>query len=390
MEVGAEFNTLAEKEITLAEELRRYRYATAAFTGGGTLHPALGFGQGFDRYDASLLKLGDANMAPVFRWLEDHRDNRFFLFWHTFEVHAPYLKADFLDGLLPPEAAGELRERLQTFERDIIRAARSISAEDAVNRTFESLLREFGAWRNDVCEALYCGAVRSADDWVGRLLSHLRRLGLYDRTMIVLLSDHGEEFAEREDRHFYNRHGHTLYEEIVRAPLIIKLPGRQHAGMRVSTVVQSIDLMPTVLDVLRLEPSSRTMQGRSLRPLWEQPDVTPGPIAVTESLSDVREKKGVRDQRYKLICTVSPFTVLTEGRAHVPDEFYQRELYDLAADPREAVNLLEAPNDSEPGRIAAGLEQRLRETLTSRRGQPATAKLDQDAIDSLRALGYIK
>jgi len=103
LHVTNEFYRLPDERITLAEVLRDNGFATAAFTAGGPLDAKIGFGQGFDIYDSSMFKLRESNVGRMFDWIENNAGRRFFLFWHHFEVHAPYLHTDFLPELLPRE-----------------------------------------------------------------------------------------------------------------------------------------------------------------------------------------------------------------------------------------------------------------------------------------------
>ena len=93
----------------------------------------------------------------------------------------------------------------------------------------------------------YYGAIHAVDRNLGRLLAKLDELNLSQKTIVVFTSDHGEEFADRSGDSFFNVHGHNLYEEMVRVPLIVKLPGQRHAGARVREVTRAIDVLPTVL-----------------------------------------------------------------------------------------------------------------------------------------------
>ena len=97
---GGAFLSLAGRRVTLAEVLQAEGFRTAAFTAGGPLDPKLGFGQGFEEYATSMYKLDEENVGEMLAWVERHRESRFFLFWHHFEVHAPYLQADFVDDVL--------------------------------------------------------------------------------------------------------------------------------------------------------------------------------------------------------------------------------------------------------------------------------------------------
>ena len=224
------FNALPEERLTLAESLAAAGWATAAFTGGITLDPKIGFDQGFATYGTLMYKLNDDNVGEMLSWLASHRHERWFVFWHTFEVHGPYLHADFL-----PEQYAEIRadyDRLATGLAD----GESLGRHSNNNRTVKQFLSERGVYNPEICETLYVGGILSLDRWIARVVDELRALGLYEQTMIVFTSDHGDEFADHDATKFYDRHGHSVYEELIRIPLIVKLPEQRAAGTRVSGV----------------------------------------------------------------------------------------------------------------------------------------------------------
>jgi arylsulfatase A-like enzyme len=388
---GGEYERLADSQETLAEALARGGYATAAFTGGATLDPSIGFGQGFDLYDTSMAKVGEERFAAMTGWIAAQRDRPFFLFWHTFETHAPYHDGRFLKEVLPAGKAEALARRLA----ELGRPEGPFLAEDVGEKT----LREAGAFTREVCSALYDGGVRSADRWVGRLLETLRSSGLYDRTLVVLTSDHGEQLGEAPDEaggtardgHFYDAHGHTLYEELVHVPLVVKLPGRPGPARRVSAVTRAIDVMPTILDVVGLAPAAPgRLQGLSLRPFWEGPPPAPRE-AFTEALSTDREGKSLRDDHYKYIVSIWPRQVSRHGRSYVPapKRLAGVELYDLVADPGERRNLLRDPTP-EMRRLAARFDAELRRRAAEAPGHAEATHLGEEALQRLRALGYLQ
>jgi arylsulfatase A-like enzyme len=386
----AKFNRLAPGKTTLAEVLRECGYATGAFTAGATVDPKIGFGQGFDVYDTSMFKLGAANMGVMYRWMDEHAAERFFLFWHHFEVHAPYLCPDYLEEVLPAETAARVSDQVQVLAVDLEGHNPAWLERSEVFNRYTGFLRQHLALKPEVCEALYVGGVRSADRWFGAFVQELRARDLYDRSLIIFTSDHGEEFAEHNPTSFYDEHGHSLYEEMLRVPLIIKLPNQEHAGRRVTSAVRMIDIMPTVLDVLGIAAMDDSMQGSSLRPLWEQTGPHTDRIAVSESLSLVNEKKGVRTERYKLILTIDAATVKTHGRAYLPEQPRRVELYDLRRDPAEQRNLLNGQHDAEIARVAEALAQHLREHVKARGPAAERVSLDEETVESLRALGYVE
>ena len=204
----------------LAERLRRAGYLTRAFTEDGGVWAYAGFARGFSAYaerrSADFVYRGevDAVFADGTRWVESHADRTFFLFLHTYQVHAPYsppvnYRALFLDvpGREPPRA----RATALAYDQE----------------------------------------ARYTDDYVGPFLARLARLGLSERTIIIILSDHGEEFGE----HGGMGHGRTLHQEVLRVPLVISAPGLL-APTQVTAPVSLLDVVPTVLDLLGLEAAT--------------------------------------------------------------------------------------------------------------------------------------
>jgi arylsulfatase A-like enzyme len=374
--------------VTLAEVLRDNGFATAAFTAGGPLDPKIGFDQGFDIYDTSMFKLYDSNFGRMLEWIKANSGRRFFLFWHHFEVHAPYLNTDFIGDVLPASKAALIRSEMKKIS-DV--PLKSIWPTGAANlrKMQQQMLRYHNAYNRDVCEAMYVSGVLSADRWLGRLLAYLREQGLYDSTLIVVTSDHGEEFSDRNPAIFYNTHGHILYEEMVRVPLVLKLPGGSAGGTRISGVTRMIDLMPTVLGLLGLSPEIDEMQGDALYP--GRVDLGPHPdrVAFTEILARKHEQKSLRTDRYKYIVAIDEGAVARQGREFLPDIPLRPELYDLLNDPGEKRNLLVTPHPEEIDELASAFYLQMRQYLDDNRGEAEPVTLDEETIEKLKGLGYI-
>jgi len=372
---------LPEAITTLAEALAARGWATAAFTGGATLDPRIGFDQGFGKYDTSMVKLDRAKVDRVLGWIDAHDEGPFFLFWHTFEAHAPYLGTAFLSEVLPEREAERLREAVgryaARFERKAVGPA-----------WFPKMLKRRRAYTRDVTEALYVGSIADADRWLGILVEDLRGRGLYDRALIVVTSDHGEEFGDRSPEIFYDAHGASLHREMVRVPLVVKLPGQDRGGTRVEALTRGVDVMPTVLDVLSL-PGPAEMQGESLRPLWEGREATPR-VAYAEALQDRHEQKAIQSSGYKLIVQIDAGTVARQGRAHVPAVLESRWLFDLSSDPNERQDLLAAPRRSGDERRADALEVALRGHVAAQETDTDEVEVHDELLQQLRSLGYVE
>ena len=240
--------SLADEHVTLAELIKKGGYQTAAFTDGGYVNTTFGFNQGFDIYEDQ--RIGIANIIPkVKKWLDSNKSEPFFLFIHCYDIHSPYnpplpYNSTFHDfaytGSLIPS------------NNNILKAKRNkIKVDDEDLRHFI---------------ALYDGGIRYTDEKIGAFLNYLKDDELYDQSLIIITSDHGEEFRE----HNSFGHGQTLYyRPDLHVPLIIRIPNFPKKEIKISELVQSIDLLPTILDIAKL-PAHPPAQGKSLLSLMKR------------------------------------------------------------------------------------------------------------------------
>jgi len=350
----AQHRPIPRQLTTMAERLQADGYDTVSFNDGGQVSAEFGFDHGFDEYNS--IRHG-AHGHSDFRftveqaiaWLRGRKAGRFFLFLHTYQTHHPYtpkpyyydLMGEAYDGLLPNEATMELLTQINRGERPLTPADR------------------------EHISTLYDAEIRQMDAAFGWLVSELKRKKLYDDTLIIFTSDHGEEFGEHGTMGW---HSHTLYDELLRVPLIIKFPNGAFAGREVDQPVRSIDILPTLLDVLDLEPP-KILEGRSLVPMIKGFDRAPRLTIARQDYADP-EPVILRTGRWKYY--------LRPGQ--------QPSLYDLASDPGEQEN--SAHNHPE---VVADLQQTLDEIIA---GRPVIetaegVELSRELQDQLRALGYI-
>ncbi len=333
---------LPEEVVTLPEVLRRHGYRTAAFTGGGQMHPSNGLAQGFDLYRVTgPLPLAET-VAAALPWLDEHREGPFFLFLHTYETHHPYTPDPETLALFDGGYDGPLPAKIR------------VGLLDRVNRG------ELAIGPRDLAHivAAYDAEIRSMDRGFGELVRQLRERGLYDRTAIVLTSDHGEEFGEHER---VGWHSHSLYDELLRVPLLIRFPGGRHAGAAVAAQVRSLDVAPTALAALGIAPPPE-FEGVDLAAILAGHGA---PLAAV-SRRDVRDLEivSLRTAGWKL---------------------YGERLFDLAADPGERVDVAAA----HPEAVAA-LRRLLAEATAAGPVAPApAAEPDRRLLEELRALGYV-
>ena len=368
---AGEYRILPEGVVTLAELLQARGFRTLALTGGGTIGGELGFDQGFDQYLGSARKLRPETWSRLTGWLADSDSRPFFLFFHTFEVHAPYLHVEDARDLMSAEQA----DALQAF----------IDANpEMTEKQLKTYLQDRGLFRVEITSRLYDGGVRHTDEFLGRLFEELRRRGLWDRTLIVVTSDHGEEFADHRPMKFYNVHCDTTYDELVRVPLILRAPGRFIDGRVIGDQVRLLDLAPTILELLEL-PVPSPMQGTSLVELMEHGRWDRRLEAYSEASCIGPEWKSLRSQRYKYLAVFRPGG---GERTGIPGKPRRQELYDLKQDPGEHSNLA-ATQPELLARMRSRLFSYYRQEALPVVGGGRNLEAGEELTNELRALGYI-
>lgn len=326
-----------EEELTLAERLRDAGYATHAVVSAFVLDSQFGLDQGFVSYDDDLAggprqkmfmfkeTTADRTVQRAVRWLREERpaDRPFFLWLHFFDPHADY------------EPPADVAAR---FPDDP-----------------------------------YSAEIHFADRELGRVFAELSDTNLLDRTLLVFTSDHGDGLGDHREK----THGIFVYDDTTRVPLLLAGPGVP-SGVTVDTQVRTVDLVPTLIDLLGLPADDAELDGESLRPLWEDPTARDdaGRVAYIETLNPLlnfgwSELRALRSDRYKVIDAPRP-----EG-------------YDVAADPGETTNLL--AGDDPPSGLRR-LRAELRQVVAAdpfERGDQRPDTLDAESRDKLAALGYV-
>jgi arylsulfatase len=256
----------APPELTmLAEVLRRAGHTTVAVTGGGYVGPTYGFAQGFDRYEywegSNAFEMTDG-MNRTIKWIEENADRPFFFFFHTFEVHSPFRPREpYASTFGLSERAGN-PVKLKSVDQDAadgFRTRRVLAWPDGSTSDGGKLS---SAQQASVL-SLYDSGIAFADATLERLFTRLGELALERDTLVILTSDHGEAFGE----HDLVGHGY-LTEDNLRVPLVVAFPRRLATARTLSSQVRSIDIVPTVLELLDLPPLPG-IDGVSLVPLME-------------------------------------------------------------------------------------------------------------------------
>ena len=347
----------------VAESLQEAGYRTAAELTNPFLTQRYGWERGFDCLrnedgsDTNLLLTSQTARGEIVTenaraWLALNRKEPFLLWLHYLDPHAPYDSPDTPESLrkqYPPNW-----ETRRTYWYDEMAGA---SPEERVR------YREF-------CRRMYAEEVRYADRCVGGLLAELKRKRLYDDSLIVIFSDHGEELFD----HGAFEHGHSLHEEVLHVPLLVKWPKGTEADPSVTQIVSLASISPTLVEVAGLPRQA----GAAASSLPRQ-DGGPGEMVYSEAPLFGSDQTALTTDRYKAIYHLS---------ADGGDGSF--EIYDRRRDPGEQLDLA-------TGRTAAELRDHLREmterALTARReasrDEPRSGELDEAAKRRLRSLGYL-
>jgi arylsulfatase A-like enzyme/Tfp pilus assembly protein PilF len=327
---------LSDRFRTLAESLKDHGYATGAVVSSFVLDRSWGLARGFESYDDAFAgqeflqkniglveRRAEDSVNHALSWLEFHHNQPFFLWLHLYDPHSPYN---------PPEP-----------------------------------------FRTKYAKQLYDGEIAYADSQLGRLFSWLKESpsGLYDNTLIVFLSDHGESLGEHGEK----EHGFFVYDSTVRVPLFLKPPKKAgFALQRVADAVETIQVGPTVLDLAGVEdPIQKQFQAASLVPLMNGKPHAPQRPAYSETFYPLNSfgwspLRSVQTARYQYI------------------EAPKQELYDHQTDVAESNNL--AAKDAT---VAASLGTQLNQLLASYPAATTSSgtNASPEVLEKLRSLGYV-
>jgi arylsulfatase A-like enzyme len=353
----------------VAELLQRAGYRTGAETANVFLRPERGLSQGFDAFrnegdaygPAPDLTRADNVTRNALAWLRLNRRRPFFLWVHYLDPHTPYDSPE-----TPPRWRAGYPRRWQptlTFGR------RTMESQDSAARRR----------RCDFCRRMYAEEVRYADRWVGELLAGLKRLGLDRNALIAITADHGEELFD----HGGFEHGHSMHQEVLRVPLLVRWPRGVSADREIRQTVSLADLSGTLLTLARARPRAarRPPGGASWKSLPLR-DGGPGDEVYSEAILYGAECTALTTDGYRVIYHPNA----AKGKA----EF---EVYDRRADPSERRDL--AQTDAAPAERARlkALTQAAQEAAhTGRSGGRQSSrqlKLSEGTRRQLKSLGYI-
>ncbi len=322
------FYSLSPDFETLAEVLKARGFNTAAFVSSFSVDSRFGLDQGFDDYDDSFLtdeyvksfqseRTADKTSASFWSWLEKNSRQKFFCWLHYYDPHLPYR---------PPSP-----------------------------------------FKEEFADRPYNGEIAFMDSYLGKTIEKLKEQNLLDQTLIVIVGDHGEALGDKNEID----HGLFIYDDTLKVPLIFYAEKYLPKGLVVNSRVRLIDIMPTILDMLKIQPIPQT-QGESLLAQLQskkKPDLsTYIETYMPPEYYGWSELIGVIDGNWKYIQAPKP------------------ELYDLAKDPKEETNLFRKEE-----KVVGEMRKSLKSTIDKYtfKTQAGSRKLSLEEQERLAALGYI-
>lgn len=336
---------------TIAEGLSANDYQTIGVNANPWLQSMFGFDVGFDKYESIPMRLHFyypvwAINARAFALMENVSSEKpFFLYLHLMDPHSPYVPAPPYYSAPPLEVPG---------------------LEVVTNAELERRFRQDGLTRPEVLKRViefYEGEIKTADAGIKQLYGELQKNGFLENSVIIITSDHGEEFLE----HGQVEHGKNFYPETYEVPLIFHAPGRLPAGKRISNQVRLIDIAPTIFELANIRVPE-AFEGKSLLPMNDQAitsRIATGAVGLNDSIPDLDYT-----------------TVVSENYLYIREKNNNKvQFYDLKKDPA-------ALNDLGTSHPKAALFGRLEDSGNAKSSQQT--ELDAETIRQLESLGYLK
>lgn len=391
--IVSDADTIPPGATTLAEQLRKAGYVTASIVSTPFVGRATGLERGFDyllEYPVVLRQINAATDRAtdsaalnrvVFPWLARHREEPFFLYAHATDPHAPY------DPPEPFQSKFANPRDTPAFEKEyaLFRTNHEYGGGVVISPAIcQKAGLNPGAFIHQASDR-YDGEILHNDHSFELLVGELKRLGLLENTLIIVLSDHGEEFWD----HGWTAHGHTVYQELTHTMLLMWSPKLLTNPRHVTEPVQLIDVMPTVLDLLGLK-TPPVAEGQSLVPLARGQSFKRRGIVVSSRFAVLRPEGLVPEN------AVDDFAI-TDARW----KFIYRNKAAKAG--VKKVELYDRRNDRAEQHDVAGVHPREVEDFVGTLGQwidaqnkvkqiighTGTSQLDQQTLEQLRSLGYL-
>ena len=344
---------LDEKNVTMAEILRKNGFYTHAVFSNVNASPEFGYAQGFKSHSFDNYQSAQKVRLSVIKILKKlKRKKPFFLYLHFMDPHNPYKPPEPFDNYFDPDYQGMIEDDKPGLFDDIMSENQKLSPRDLSH-----------------ISAQYDAEILYFDRELQSLFQSLDSMGLIEDSVIIFTADHGEEFYE----HGKFLHGYTLYQEQLHVPLIIL--GKDIPVKKISVPVSLLDLLPTLLSWMNIEiKTDRPFQGRDITPLFKG-DTLPPPILFAEASLNA-------------VFTIKYKTIIKEDWKYIYDFLHDsEELYNLETDPGEQSNLV-----SHQVKQLAIFRQEMQNFLRMAPGEirQKFVPLDKKSREQLKNLGYIQ
>lgn len=340
--------------ITLAQILKEHGFLTAAIVNSHYVSQRYGFNRGFDSFNYIAEDVGKIQAPEIdneaYKWLSKYSREPFFLFLHYYDVHSDYRS-------LPP------------YKKRFVRPYKG-KADGTTSQLLSFRKKQFALKQTDAAHLidLYDASIRQMDDGLARLFGFLEKKELLERSLVIITSDHGEEFLEHGDV----LHGRTQFQELIQVPLIISNPELAKAR-RIRQIASLVDVMPTILAMLNIAIPAG-LDGFDLSSFWRADTHKPPQRFIfaeadhNNAANDI--KLAVRHPRYKL---------------HYDRLAKQMRLYDLLQDPYEKFDVA-----SEHSYLVDTMFRRLKDFMSIKNVGQMLPPLSTQQLDKLRSLGYLQ
>jgi arylsulfatase A-like enzyme len=364
---------LRESLVTLAEVLREGGYATGAFVSALAVGAQLGFDQGFDVFEGTdSQRPGDVATSLALDWMREVHEP-FFVWVHFYDPHQPYNPPPEYLERRPAEPVGQASSETEADFTQLVVAGPYLEAGPAA---FDGVHRE--------ARRRYLAEIEFMDAQIGRILEDLVARSYYDRSLIAVVSDHGENFGEPDPELAFTHRG--LHSGVVRLAAVMKLPRSRHASTTSSCLIGNLDFAPTWSNVLGLDaPSS-----------WRGQDATACLEAGGDGFRDHLVLEGAHQIEWSVRTKTWAYRELrspetpedVRGNGYHPGERWK--LYDLSKDPHELRSLGRIPDTPSEAFPERERFHRLLSEFAASSKIPEVQTLDDpEYLETLRALGYL-
>ena len=364
-------DTRIEDDIPILFEYLQKKFVTYCFNANGYMSGLYGFSRGFDFYRESFRDHVERKAAlnlfeNAKKLINDEKHDHALFVLHTYQIHTPYV----------PEIA--LAEKYYNQHAPGFNHFKFNPIEFIKNG--KELFKKASDEEKKAIETVYDAGVYTFDQRFGEFTDFLKKRGLYDQSTIILLSDHGEEFLD----HGAWEHGHSLYNELIKIPLLVKFPKNQHAGAKIDSIVSITDVIPTLMELYNIKGETDVLHGIPLTETITGSDRTKKRL-VFSYLAPGSLRKGIPE---KIALITGSFKYIKQEKMSAKDKAYflvpppplKDEMYNIADDPFERTNI-RFKN--------AGKEREFKKILEAvklKRGKKGNFK---ELNEALRSLGYL-